>query len=669
MNMLPAFSQSQDAPSLKFEHYTGERSLNHGEISSIMKDSKGFLWIGTVDGLNRFDGYELKSFRNDPGDSTTICDGWVGAIAEDHNGVIWVATTIAQGLSCYDPITGKFKRYSDNSIYKNVLPASQIRKIFVDQKNQLWLSSDGQGLYHFDPATLKTTVFKHDLLDANSLASDFPSVICAAGDSHLYISTSEGFDLLDMQTGKCKHFKVSSVNDNRQLNVKNFIFKDSKNKLWICSTEGLKMFDPLSEKIIEYRHHDDDPYSISSDNLYAMCESPDGKLWITTIGGGLNLFDRETNKFFHYYPQEENPAAGKGSSFPHDILYDPSGKMWLLEDATVDGFNLLPEKFEVFTHDQGNKNSLTWNQLQYIYQDRHEKVFIATIYGLDVFDPETKSFQLYQPDPVINSWLDNNCVDDIYQDKDDTYWMGVDEHKLISYNPHSHKSTIYGYKEPHHPDSLGIGYIWSIHQDRNGLLWFAGEMHVCSFDPSTNKFKTYLRDPERPDAYFANATARAFETSDGKLILAGTGLAYFDSLHDKISRIIFTDQHNNIDEWDNGNIVSHAVIDSTLYWLATMGQGLFLVDLKTGRSRHFTTHDGLPSDLIWGVLKDDNGNLWLSTNNGLCRFTPPKSLYDENENAVYRTFNTHDGLPVNEFAWNLYCKLNDGTMLLHIRHE
>ena len=653
------FSKTFNTPSLKFEHYTSASGLAHGETQFIFKDSKGFIWIGTSDGLIRYDGYELKIFRNDPSDSTTIGSGWPKSMAEDKNGNLWIGTFKTQGLSMYNPVTGKFKQYN-NPKYKNLLPADWIGSIFIDNKNQLWLSGNESGLYCFNPETDKTIIYKHDSLDASSINSDSPGNMFVADANHFYIAVSYGFDLFDIRSGKCKHYLTSSNKINNAENNYSKIFKDSKDNLWICTFEGLKMFNPLNEKFIEYRHVADNPSSISSDSTFDMCESPDGRLWITMLGGDLNVFDPSKKIFYHYSPQEKD-LAPSNDVFPHNILYDPSGKIWIQENYSFETVNLVPDKFKIFSHDEKNKNSLCWNGIQYIYEDRHGKIFITTLYGVCVYNPLTDLFELFQPDPSINKLIDKDRVDIIFQDRDDNYWMEINQEKLIYYNPNTHHSKIFTYHEKHHPDSLGIATVYDIYQDRNGIIWFAGEFVLCRYDPIEKKFKSIpvSQDNKNP---LANSVSQIIDINDGKLWLTSHGLYNYDYASDKIYNASFDRNDKNSWEWENGDLMCSAYENGSKVWIGS-AQGLYLIDLKDGRSRKFTTLNGLPSNLIWGVVKDDHRNLWLHTNDGLCKFTPPDSLFNENKKPVIRIYNTSDGLPANEFGFNGTCQLKNGTIL------
>ena len=651
---------AQKTVPLKFEHYTGANTLAHGEVFGFMKDSKGFLWLGSTDGLNRYDGYEIKTFRFNPDDTNSVGRYWQMALAEDSNGIIWISGSASQGLSSYNPVSGKFMQYSGKQYFKKILPSAFITNIFVDERNTLWLSSDG--LYHFDPATNKSVVYKHSLQDSFSISENDVGNICSAGNNQLYISVHGGFEIMDENSGNCKHF-ITSSSTNKKEEAVPYIFKDHKNNLWICSNEGLKMFDPASEKIITYHHDSNNPYSISNDSVFNLTETPDNRLWITTLNGMLNVFDLSTNKFFHYTINDdasENPV----NLYPFYVYYDKSGKVWVYQSLKVNAVNLVPEKFKLFQHDSENKNSLSNNMIEYIYQDNNSVIFIGTLHGLNIFDPVSQTFKLYQPHPAINKLLAISDVKFIFEDKDGTYWMGINEQKLISYNEKSQKPMIYNYKEKHSADSLGVVGIYDGYQDEKGLIWFGGWEGLCSFNTVTNKFKTYTVKSEDGNVPYNNTISRILNLNDGKMWLIGTSISYYNPVEDKIFNVPFKDENKNIDAWNKGNYLCAVIENKNTIWSGTMGNGLYLLDLFNGRKRQFTTNDGLPSNLVWSASKDKRGKLWLATNNGLCRFTPPKNLFDINDKPVCRTYNLNDGLPGNECSWNSYLQLRDGTILI-----
>ncbi|MEO8146511.1 MAG: two-component regulator propeller domain-containing protein [Bacteroidia bacterium] len=667
------FPQPVNTPALKFEQITSEQGLSNRNVLCMMVDHKGFLWIGTQDGVNRFDGNEFKIFRNNPFDTTTICRQWSVAMAEDKTGTIWIACNIPQGLNAYNPVSGKFKRYCDNPYYKNVLPNSTINFIYADEKNNLWISTNGEGLLKFNPSTNNHSYYKHNVNNVNAIHSDVPTKIYRADNNHLYIGVEGGFDIFDMLTGKCRYVNVVSKNALSKDDSYSNIFKDSKNNLWICTHDGLKMFDPATEKIYEYKHDVQNPNSIYTDTLWGICESFDGRLWITTAtnadatdGKGLIVFD-PVSKMFPHYRHDDSNLNSIPSDYCSEICVDKSGKIWIQIPYAIATINTLPYKFESFKHDIKSKSSLIDDNIQYIFQDSHGKIFVL-IYlnkGIDVFNSEKGTFECYQPDEKVNKYFRESRTDCMFEDRHGNYWVEADMNKLIMYNPVSHHAEVFSYKENHHPDSLGVGYIFDVYEDAKENIWIGGENGLSVYNPQTQKFKTMLVDPSKP-ATDINMVCRFIDWGDGKIwMTTANGLAYYDEKKKVI--IIKKFSGSNIARIaSNSGYTSVLAEEKNKLWLGTMGQGLFLMDVETGNCIGFNTTDGLPNDVVRGILKDKNNNLWLATNNGICRFSPSKEFLnfsDKSSKGIFRNYNIGDGIPVKEFGWNCYRKMNDGSML------
>lgn len=655
---MPCLSQQINSPPLQFEHYTSETGLPSREIQCGFKDSKGFLWIATIDGAYRYDGYETKYFKTDPYDSTTINIGWAESIEEDNNGMIWFAGTFGMGLNQYNPATGKFKRYNQISQFKKLLPSSNVSNMFCDKNKTLWIASQGEGLFALNTVDNTIVNYHHDSHNSSTINSNLIYSMAQALNNNIYVAASNGFDLLNVASGTFQHFKLMDHLNSRLNLAYNLLFVDSKNNLWLYSDEGILVYDSLLQPINKYVHSINDLNSLSCDTVNSICESPDGRIWIAT-DNGLNIFNPQTKVFDHYFYDENNTNSISTNTISK-CFSDKSGKIWLLSENFMNAVNLLPGKFKVYKHDDKNASSICNNLPEFIYQDNYGKIFICTMKGISCFDPKSQKFKLFQPEESINSFLKNNIIFIIYQDKDDNYWINVDDDKLICFNPQTHHSNLYHFKENHHPDSLGVGYVWSILQDKKGIIWFGGENHLCSFNPETKKFKTYLINPLLINSN-ENSIPKIFDLNDGKIRFTCQGHAYYDYALDKIVIPKYKDDKKLIAMTQTGN-TCYLTECENIVWLGTMGNGMFLYDFKNGRCRNFTSRHGLPNDVVWGILKDAHGNLWISTNNGLCKFTPPKNLFDENEKPVYRNYNTGDGLPIKEFGWNEFSNTKDGTM-------
>lgn len=631
----------------------------------MMIDSKGFVWIGAFDGLNRFDGYDFRFYGNNPFDTTTISRAWPWAMAEGSNGIIWISTTIPQGLNRYDPVTGKFFRYSDKEQYRKILPTSLIDEINVDAKGNLWLSTHGEGLIKFNPVNNASIKYSHDANDSASLADNYPNGIFIYDSTHYYVAASTGFDILNPVTGKFQHFRLTKPYVKPDSDSPAYPWcKDHNGLLWLATKEGLYRINPRTQEITSFHHDEHDGFSLNTNLLYCIAEAPDGKLWITTADGGLNVFDPSTNKFFHYLHNEKNQGS-LSTDGCYIILRHPSGKMFIQTYAGIDAVSLQPARFSVFSHDPADPNTVSDNAVGEIFRDKQNNIFVNTGHGLNVFYPQTRTFHLYQPDARVNNIFRNSAIFFFTQDREGNYWIVVDENKVVEYNPENHYLRIFN-PVAGNPDSLSLFYVWDIFEDSRGIYWFNGPTHSCSFDPSTGRITKHLIDPKKPQAD-VNGISMLCEHNGKIWGNSFFGLLYYDERLDTFIHPVFKGHPTAALLQDSWIFFGLEENESKL-WLGTEGQGVFYLDIETGNCVNISAADGLPDNVIMSITKDDHQNLWIATGKGLSKFTPSKELLKlESEHVsnkgTFRNYSVADGLPAQELSNDPPTLTADGYML------
>lgn len=657
-------THAQSPPPLHFEHYTSENGLSHSNTNVMMIDRKGFLWVGAFDGLNRFDGYDYKFFGNNPFDTTTLSRAWPWAMAEDSSGIIWISTTIPQGLNRYDPVTGKFFRYSDKKQYKKILPTSLIDEINVDAKGNLWLSTHGEGLIKFNPANNTTIRYAHNANDSASIADNYPNGILIYDSEHFYVATTTGFDVLNPLTGNFQHFKLTKPYVKPDADSPAFPWcKDHKGTVWLATKEGLYQINPRTQQVISFHHDENNPFSLTTDLLHGIAEDPDGKLWITSADG-LNVFDPSTNKVGRYLHDEKNPAS-LSTSDCYSIVIHISGKMFVQTAAGIDAVNLQPIRFQTFLHDLANPNSVSDNSVGEIFRDKDNNIFVNTSHGLNVFNPKTRTFHLYQPDERVNNIFRTGAIFLFTQDREGNYWIVTDQNKIMMFNPEKHDLRIF-HPVPGNPDSLSLTYVWDIFEDSRGIYWFNGPTHSCSFNPATGKITKHLIDPKKPESDVNGISM--FNEYNGKIWgNSFFGLLYYDEQLDTFIRPEFHG-HKTASLLQENWIFCAVNEDENKFWLGTEGQGVFFIDVATGNCVNISTADGLPDNVIMSITKDIHQNLWIATGKGLCRFTPSKELLQlagdrVSNQGTFRNYSVADGLPAQEMSNDPPALTAEGYML------
>jgi signal transduction histidine kinase/ligand-binding sensor domain-containing protein len=642
-----AFSQRQD---IKFDHLDINSGLSQNNIMCILQDSRGFMWFGTRDGLNKYDGYTFTVYKNDPKDDGSISNNFITAIAEDSKGVIWIATrgggmnrydknndrftqfknnpenlnSIASdlaiglivdsrdniwicledwGLNYYEPSKNHFSNYTHNKNDNKSLTGNNIRDALEDREHNLWFASYGAGLNLFDRKTKSFIYFRHDNKESTSLSNDLVTTIFEDSRQRLWIGTAGGgLNLLNRHTGKFDHFIHDKLNANSILSDVVFALNEDKaGNIWIGTENGgISIYNTGTGIFRNYQHDDIDDKSISHNSVYSIYKDAYGSMWVGTFAGGLNIFNKDANRFAHY-----KHTMDKNSLSHNNVLCmaeSSNGKLWIGTDGG--GLNLYdPETkdFKHFLHEQGNKKTICGNYILSVCEDSKGNVWTGTWGdGITVFNPRNNTYKHFKNDPAVSSSLSSNNAWVIFEDREKNIWVGTYTGGLNLYNPGSNSFT-------HFDDTKANtrSKIFSITEDQKGNLWIGtdgGGLHV--FDKKNRTF-TFFEHQENKNSLSDNRINSVYENSQGN------------------------------------------------FWISTMA-GLNYLDTKKNSFTIYNTSDGLPNNVIFGLLEDAKGNLWMSTNKGLSCFDPRTSKF--------KNFGVQDGLQSYEFKMRAFCKSRSGEM-------
>jgi serine phosphatase RsbU (regulator of sigma subunit)/ligand-binding sensor domain-containing protein len=656
---------------LEFERLSLEQGLSQSVVTCILQDSRGFLWFGTLDGLNKYDGYSFTIYKHEAQNANSLSDNSITAIYEDHLGRLWIGTR--DGLNCFDRKTERFTHYRHDPANPHSLSHNNITAIREDRTNSenwLWVGTLGGGLNLFDRAAQQ---FFHYLPGANNpngptgvaLSSNEVRAIHFDKAGAMWVGTSEGLNrlVLEKRDGvmpppvQITHFK-NNPNDPNSLshNLVWAIYEDRTGYLWLATFGGgLNKFDPVSGQFKRYTHDPANANSLSHNTVRPICEDPlRGTLWIGT-SGGLDEFDTTTETFVHH----KHDPANSNSLSNNDVwsVYeDKSGTLWAgTYGGGINKFSEAKEKFVHYKNDPTNPNSLGHNMVMSICEDRTGTLWVGTGGGgLYQYEARKQRFIRYRHDPANPHSLSNNGVAAIYEDKSGTLWIGTGE-GLDKFD-HARRRFVHYRHDPSDPTSLSAKGVSTIYEDHNGTLWIGtGIGGLNKLDRATGRFTRYQYDPANANSLSDNMVYAVYEDAAHELwIGTAGGLNKFDRVAERFSRY----QHDPANPHSlSNNRVFSLYADSSTLWIGTWGGGLDKFDKATGRFAHFTEKDGLPNGVIYGILGDPalrDGNLWLSTNNGLSEFNPHAK--------AFRNYNADDGLQSNEFNQGASFKNKNGEM-------
>jgi ligand-binding sensor domain-containing protein/signal transduction histidine kinase len=623
----------------KFEHISVEHGLSQCTVGAIYQDRRGFLWIGTSDGLNRYDGYGFKHYKNDPSDTNSLSHNGVTTIAEDGLGRLWIGTAEG-GLNRFDPQRDRFIRHQYDPNDPQSLSHNHVEIIFEDSFGVLWIGTRGGGLNAFDRKTEKFIRYRHEPGNPQSLSQDAVNGIFEDKAKTLWIFTRGALNRFDRRT---KTFKPLIVATNLDESI-SAIYEDHSGQFWIGTLRsGLKIFDRQTERFTQaYRHDPRDSMTLSDDRVSVICEDLTGALWIATQSS-VNRFDRATGKFLRFRHDPQNPNSLSRGVCTR-MYCDRSGLLWIETDGS--GLNKLdprPPKFTHLRHEPNNRNSLSNDLPKAICEDRFGDLWIGNVWGkLDRFNRRTGKFSHYQDEPNDPRSLSSDGVYAIYEDKSGDLWIGAGNGGLNRFDRERENFANHRHAEG---QRLGLTHdgVNAIGEDHEGYLWLGGDS-LRKYDKRTGKTKTFFHRADNPNSLSNNQITVIYADQKGTLWVGTVnGLNRFEHATATFKRYLH--------EPANPNSLGHNYIktifedDAGQLWIGTQ-DGLNKLDPTTGVFTRYHEKDGLPNTFIYGILGDDHGNLWMSTNRGLSKFNPLTGRF--------RNYDLQDGLQSYEFNTGAY---------------
>ena len=646
---------------LSFEHITTEQGLSQNSVNCIFQDRTGFLWIGTQDGLHKYDGYRFTVYRHDPDDPNGLSNNLVHAIYEDQAGMLWVGTD-GGGLNRFDRATETFTHFTNDPGNTASLSSDQVTSIYEDRTGMLWVGTR-DGLNRFDRETASFAPFTRDFdhPDNPPVSNNITVRSIYEDDAGVLWIGSEigGLYRLDRRAGTIKVYRNDPDDPNNLgSNHVTSIHEDHRGTLWIGTTDaGLKAFDRATETVTHYRHDPRDASSLSNDYVQSVYEDRAGVLWVGTEGGGLNRFDRATGAFAHYTHRRDDPRS-LSSNRVTSIYEDRSGVLWIgTYGGGLNKYHRGRGRFALYRHDPNDANSLNDYSVHSIFEDRAGVLWVGTWHGgLTRFDRAANRFTHYV-EGIDSLW--HYSVRSIYEDAQGVLWIGTGGLGLYQFDRARAAFTPY---LPAAEDTRPWRSIWRIYEDHEGTLWIGANRGLARIDPATNRITRYGHDPENSNnpRNLSHNQVRAIGEDRSGALWVGTrdGLNRFDRETETFVR--YRHVPGDPGSLSDNDILSIYADKAGTLWIGTQ-RGLNKLVAGPGQTpdapavfRQYGIADGLPNAVIYGILEDDDGRLWLSTNQGLSQFDP--------ETETFRNYDVSDGLQSQEFNRRAYHKSRRGEL-------
>lgn len=652
--------KGQGPEKIQFHHITPEDGLSQSTVHAILQDSKGYMWFATQDGLNKYNGYEISTYRNDPDDPHSISLSDIRSLYEDKKGNLWIGT-LGGGLNLYDRDMDHFVRFKgDIEKPQQSLSDNSVWDIYEDSRGNFWVGTSwGLNLMKREGEKnseylKKVTHFVKEKDNPNSISSNNISDIYEDSRDNLWIGTEKGLNILNRETGEFKRFLHNSEDPNSiGSNHITTIYEDQEGTLWVGTLGGgLNYYDYENQHFHNYLHSENDSGSIAENSVYAIWEDSDGSLWVGTSNKGLNLFDRSEDQFYRYQYDKSDPNSINNDAI--NSIYESSDNiLWI--GTFTGGVNFADRKSKMFEHYKSNPMadySLSHNVVRSFLETSSGKFLIGTDGGgLNIFNRETSRFDVLQHDPNNQNSIPSDVILNMDEDQEGHIWVGTYGGGLSLFDIDNQTFKNYKYN-PDDPESLSSNDVFQLTSDQQNRLWIGTNRGgINLLKPGSQGFIQYMEDSEQNHSIENNDIRSVYEDSKGNIWIGSYGgrLAEFKS------------EKNGFAHYDinSGNLYS-SVIQSMYedqnqrFWLGTRGGGLKLFDRATHEITTYSTKDGLPSNIINGILGDDSGNLWISSNEGISKFDP------ETQNIT--NYNLDKGLQSREFSPGAAYKDQQGYM-------
>ena len=668
---------------LEFDHLLPEHGLSTATLYSLLQDRRGFLWIGTEDGLNRFDGHRFETFHHDPNDPGTLASNDVSFILEDREGAFWLATW-GGGLDRFDPATMTFHHFrrqpaDQDATGSSGLQDDRVQHLLEDSAGALWIGTFSGGLSRLDRESGTFETFRHDPKDPASLSHDRIWRILEDPSGTLWIATGKGLCVFDRATESFVRYRhvqgdPLSLSDDEVRTL----YVDRAGTLWIGTGKGLNrvsLSDAEDGRARSFERFLAAPDGLSHDVVTALFEDSRGTFWVGTRGGGLNILDRATGRWRSLRHDPDDPFSLSDDDV-RAISEDRTGVLWIAtRHGGLNKLDLKPAKFERLSLPDA-PDSLASRRIRAFAEDAEGRLWIGTARGVWRYDPREQRYDHFRHDPADAGSLPSNDVHGMLITRAGELWLAgrTGLHRMVS----GEAGFITYRHDDGDPRSLAADLVTALYEDGAGNLWIGTVSGLDRLDLSTLPrgpeasvatghggavFEHYRHRPGDPRSLSENFIT-ALLGNDGGTLWVGThngGLNRCDTVPAGGSRgedtAAWSCERSRHDPRDPTSLSSDRI--ETLYqqesgvlWIGTVN-GLNQ-RLPDGTYRRYLAADGLPNAQVAGMLGAGEGQLWIATGAGLARFDPA--------GEIFRNYTTGDGLPADPFNPGAHLRRRDGRL-------
>ncbi|AXY75674.1 hybrid sensor histidine kinase/response regulator [Paraflavitalea soli] len=643
----------------QFSRIDISQGLSNNQVNNIFRDSKGFMWFGTMAGLNRYDGYHFTIFRHNLYDSSTISDDYIVRIFEGPDNTIWILNRV--GLNVFDPLTEKFNRNASAALARYALPPATVTNILRDSKGNFWFIMAGAGLYKYESTTRKTSRIYQPVGTGATQVGPVDLREDTRGDLWVVFNNGE-IEKMDGRTGAVT-FKTSVLATAMRRELYNYsLYVDADNELWLYvsnDARGVFRYDPASGAF-QHIIGEEGSFRLNNNIVNGLLQDNKGNIWVCTDHGGINILNKKKWTSQYLMANDDDPKSLSQNSII-TAYKDKAGVIWL--GTFKKGINYYRERtvsFPLFAHQPSDGNSLPYNDVNKFVEDAAGNLWIGTNGGgLIYFDRSKKTFRQFLHNPADPRSLSNNVIVSLYIDRSQRLWIGSYFGGLDCYDG---KNFIH-YRHSGNPNSISDNRVWEIFEDSKKEMWIgtlSGGLE--RFDRQKNIF--YHHRVSQPGSVSADYIAALMEDKEGKLWIGTSNgvdvLLRRPNMPDSFAH--YFNIPGNAASLSNNNTITLLQDKKGNIWIGTR-DGLNLFDPHKNAFQVFRRENGLPDNTIQTMLEDDEGGLWISGPNGISHI---KAQYDEQKKSVVlqcHNYDELDGLQGTAFNENAALKTSKGELI------
>ncbi|TYR37348.1 response regulator [Sphingobacterium phlebotomi] len=627
---------------LKFKRFTSSEGLSQRSVADIIQDKDGYIWFGTRDGLNKFDGNKFVVYRHDLSDTNSLSNSYIHSIYEDSNGTLWIGTE--RGLNKYNAATESFTRYSLSNSSHSVID-NLVRGIIQINSHLLWVATDN-GIVQVNIYTHEMERIQKQTGGANSISDNNIRFFLKDNEGNIWICNNKYIDVYNTNSGIFKrHNYPQKADNNSRIHPNDLpaLFIDKKNTLWLGYEQGLARYDRSTESFIDFEFQHERAITSSTRTI---SEDHFGNLWIGSYAG-LYILSADRKELKHIVHDPDNATSLSQNSI-YRIIRDSRGDMWMGTWAgSVNYYNQDNSVFKNFYSGNTN-NKLNYKVVSGMAEDVNGNLWIGTEGGgLNFYDRNTKKFTYYKHNPHDPNSLSANNIKSVVIDRNGYIWIGMHDGGLNFINPKQKPLKFQKIDFPPNQNiSLKAYRILTVFEDYNGNIWIGTLTGGLIFYDTTKKILTKINN--------APTTVMSIAQTHGPEILLIGGNNGLETIH------VHTKQKHSIQIKERSRnepplYINCVFVDTSgHYWIGTEGQGLYIYDPKTKKTKVYTTKEGLPNNVVYGILSDSGGKIWVSTNNGISQI--------EIASNTIKNYNQSDGLQGNEFNYGSFFKTSKNEL-------